>query len=136
RFYMAAAASAALANVLILTLDPASWGIPLLRLVVGMCMAGVYPVGMKMAASWAEADMGLLVALLVGALTLGSASPHFLNGLGGLNWRSTFVLASAFAAVGALLISFARIGPKFAKAPKFRPELAFGAWTTRSLRFA
>src|SRR5881396_3334600 len=106
-------------------LDPASWGIPALRLLVGMCMAGVYPVGMKMAASWAENDMGLLVALLVGALTLGSASPHFLNGIGGLNWRATVVLASACAGLGATLIGFAKVGPKFAKAPKFRPELAF-----------
>jgi hypothetical protein len=39
-------------------------------------MAGVYPVGMKMAGSWAKGDLGLLVAILVGALTLGSASPH------------------------------------------------------------
>jgi MFS family permease len=136
RFYMAAAASAALANLFILTLDPASWGIPLLRLIVGICMAGIYPVGMKMAASWAENDMGLLVALLVGALTLGSASPHFLNGLGGLDWRATVLVASACAALGAVLIAFAAIGPKFQKAPRFRAEFAFRAWTSRALRFA
>jgi len=136
RFFMTAAAIAAVANLSILLLDPASLGIPALRFVVGMCMAGVYPVGMKMAASWAEKDMGLLVALLVGALTLGSASPHFLNAIGGLNWRATVALASASAGLGATLISFARIGPRFAKAPGFRPELAFRAWTTPSLRFA
>jgi MFS family permease len=135
-FFMGAAAVAAAANAFILTLDPGSWGIPALRLVVGICMAGVYPVGMKMAASWAENDMGLLVALLVGALTLGSASPHFLNGIGGLNWRTTVALASLSAAVGAGLISFARIGPRLAKAPRFRAELALKAWTTRSLRLA
>jgi len=135
-FFMASAAIAAVANCSILLLDPASLGIPALRFVVGMCMAGVYPVGMKMAASWAEKDMGLLVALLVGALTLGSASPHFLNAIGGLNWRTTVVLVSASAALGAMLISFARIGPRFAKTPRFHPELAFKAWTTRSLRFA
>jgi MFS family permease len=136
RFFMAAAATAAVANLSILALDPGSLGIPALRFITGMCMAGVYPVGMKMAASWAKGDMGLLVALLVGALTLGSALPHFLNGIGGLNWRSTVVLASVSAAFGALLISFTRIGPNFTKTPKFRPELAFKAWTTRSLRFA
>jgi MFS family permease len=136
RFFMTAAGIAAAANLLIVTLDPNSIGIPALRFITGMCMAGVYPVGMKMAASWAKGDMGLLVALLVGALTLGSASPHFLNGIGGLNWRLTLLLASTSACIGALLIAFAKVGPNFAKAPKFRPELAFKAWTTRSLRFA
>src|SRR6516225_5077036 len=136
RFFAASAAVAAGANLLILALDPASLGIPALRLVVGICMAGVYPVGMKMAASWAEKDMGLLVALLVGALTLGSASPHLLNGIGGLNWRATVLVASVCAGVGAFLISFVQIGPKLGKAPRFRPELALKAWTTRSLRLA
>src|SRR5262249_35083059 len=112
------------------------WGIPALRLVVGICMAGVYPVGMKMAASWAENDMGLLVALLVGALTLGSASPHFLNGIGGLNWRATVIVASFCAFLGGILISFVTIGPKFGKAPRFHAELVLNAWRTRSLRFA
>ena len=50
-------------------------------------MAGVYPVGMKLAATWAKGDMGLLVGILVGALTLGSASPHLFNALGGVDWR-------------------------------------------------
>jgi MFS family permease len=133
---MGAAATAAAANFLILAADPGSLAIPALRFITGMCMAGVYPVGMKMAASWAKGDMGLVVALLVGALTIGSASPHFLNAVGGLNWRFTVVLASVCAMVGALLISLAKVGPNFAKSPKFRPELALKAWTTRSLRFA
>jgi MFS family permease len=77
-----------------------------------------------------------LVALLVGALTLGSASPHLLNGIGGLHWQLTVVLASSCAVAGAMLISLAKIGPNFAKAAKFQPEFAFKAWTIRSLRFA
>jgi len=135
-FFMAAAATGAVANVLTLSMDPASLEIPALRFVVGMCMAGVYPVGMKMAASWADHDMGLVVALLVGALTLGSASPHFLNGIGGLNWRATVVLVSLFAGLGAALIFFVRTGPKFSQTGRFHPELALKAWTNRSLRFA
>lgn len=136
RYFMGAAGTAAVANLLILGSEVGSLEIPALRFITGMCMAGVYPVGMKMAASWADGDMGLLVALLVGALTLGSASPHFLNAIGGLNWRFTVLQASVSAGLGALLISFARIGPNFTKAAEFRPELSFKAWTTRSLRFA
>ncbi len=136
RFFMGAAATAAIANLLVLISEPGSLEIPALRFVTGMCMAGVYPVGMKMVASWADGDMGLLVALLVGALTLGSASPHFLNAIGGLDWRFTVLLASVSASLGAALISFARIGRNFTKAARFRPELSFKAWTTRPLRFA
>jgi len=136
RFFMASAATAAVANISILLLRPESFGIPALRFVTGMCMAGVYPVGMKMAASWARGDMGLLVALVVGSLTLGSASPHFLNGVGGLNWRITVTLASLSAFLGAALIPFAKAGPKLTRTPRFHVEQAFKAWTTRSLRFA
>ena len=45
-------------------------------------MAGVYPVGMKIAATWAAGDLGLLIGLLVGALTLGSALPHLVAAFG------------------------------------------------------
>ena len=60
---------------------------PLLRFVTGVALAGVYPVGMKLAATWAKGDMGLMVGILVGALTLGSAVPHLFNAFGGIEWR-------------------------------------------------
>ena len=72
---MASALVAAAANAAILLLEPASPLVLGLRFVTGVCMAGVYPVGMKLAATWAKGDMGLMVGLLVGALTLGSATP-------------------------------------------------------------
>ena len=60
-------------------------------------MAGVYPVGMKLAATWAKGDMGLMVGILVGALTLGSASPHLFNAFGGVDWRIPLAVSSASA---------------------------------------
>src|SRR6185295_6862492 len=60
----------AAANALLLAVNPASPVTPLLRIVTGIAMAGVYPVGMKLAATWAKGDMGLMVGILVGALTL------------------------------------------------------------------
>ena len=71
RYFAVAAAVAALANALLLAVNPASWTALLLRGITGLCMAGVYPVGMKLAATWAKGDMGLMVGILVGALTLG-----------------------------------------------------------------
>ncbi|MDX2939392.1 MFS transporter [Streptomyces ipomoeae] len=57
----------------------------LCRLATGLFLAGVYPVGMKIAASWfGTRGRGLALGTLVGALTLGSALPHLLTGLGRL----------------------------------------------------
>ena len=108
--FAASAAIGALANAGLLVIDPASPGALALRGVTGICMAGVYPVGMKLVATWAKGDMGLMVGILVGALTLGSASPHLFNALGGIGWREPVALASVAAFAAALAIGAARIG--------------------------
>lgn len=82
RFFMVSGLVAAGANAAILLLEPSSPLVVALRFITGACMAGIYPVGMKLAASWAKGDMGLMVGLLVGALTLGSATPYLFNALG------------------------------------------------------
>src|SRR3954462_4827098 len=73
RLFAVSALVAGAANALILLVPPTSPWTPVLRLLTGAAMAGIYPVGMKLAATWARGDLGLLVGLLVGALTLGSA---------------------------------------------------------------
>ena len=83
-------------------------------------MAGVYPVGMKLASTWAKGDMGLMVGILVGALTLGSASPHLFNAFGGVDWRVPLAVASASALGAAALIGLAGVGPNRAPTPRFR----------------
>ena len=94
RFFAASALLGAAANALLLVVDPASAWMPALRFVTGMAMAGVYPVGMKLASTWAQGDMGLMVGILVGALTLGSASPHLFNAFSGVGWRLPVAVAS------------------------------------------
>jgi len=136
RFFMAAALVAAAANGAILVIDPASPGAIGLRFVTGVCMAGIYPVGMKLATSWARNDMGLLVGLLVGALTLGSASPHLFNALGGLDWRITLAAASLSALLAGLAINFAGTGPRVQPAPRFDPGHVLDAWRIVPLRLA
>ena len=103
----------AAANALLLVVDPGDRrSTPLLRFVTGIAMAGVYPVGMKLASTWAKGDMGLMVGILVGALTLGSASPHLFNALGGVDWRIPVAVSPRCRALAAaLLIGFAGIGP-------------------------
>jgi MFS family permease len=134
-FFMWSALVAAVANALILV-DPASPAVVALRFVTGMCMAGIYPVGMKLVTSWAKGNMGLMVGLLVAALTLGSAAPHLFNAIGGVEWRFTIVAASVSAAAAGLVMRLVEIGPNIGPAPRFDPRHALRAWTTPSIRLA
>ncbi|MFO1282816.1 MAG: MFS transporter [Burkholderiales bacterium] len=136
RFFRAAALAGALANGLVLLVEPDSLAMPALRLATGMAMAGVYPVGMRLAATWADGDMGLLVGVLVGALTLGSATPHLASALAGADWRTPVAIASACAVGAALLIGAAGVGPNRAPPPRFDPRAVLDAWRDRPLRLA
>lgn len=136
RLFAIAALIAAAANALILFVDPSSFAVIVLRFVTGMCMAGIYPVGMKLASSWAEGDTGYLVGLLVGALTLGSALPHLFNVAGGVDWRFTMTAASMAAVLSALLIVQCRPGPGLAPAAPFNPAAVLDGWRNRPLRLA
>ncbi len=136
RFFMTAALVATAANTAILFVDPTSSSIILFRFITGTCMAGVYPLGMKMAVTWAKGDMGLLIGVLVGAVTLGSATPHLFNAFGGVDWRFTVIGGSACSLSAALLINLFRTGPNHAEAPPFDVRAAFSGFTVRSLRLA
>lgn len=136
RFIAVAALAGAGANALLLLIDPTTMAAPLLRFVTGMAMAGVYPVGMKLASTWARGDMGLMVGILVGALTFGSATPHLFNVFGGVDWRVPVAIASASAVGAAALIGFAGIGPARTPAPPFDPRAVLSAWRDVPLRLA
>ena len=136
RLFSAGAAVAGLANVAILFFEPGSAAVPALRFVTGACMAAVYPVGMKLAATWAAGDLGLLVGLLVAALTLGSAFPHLVAVAGGLDWRWPVVAAAVGALAAAGLIRLAGLGPSLPAAAPLRPGNALHAWRNRGVRLA
>ncbi|HSL43405.1 MAG TPA: MFS transporter [Anaerolineales bacterium] len=93
----------------------------LLRLLTGMFLAGVYPVGMKVITTWTQKDRGLGIGIMVGALAIGSASPHLLNAFGGIaDWRQVMIWSSILAAIGGLLsMLFVREGPYKRPSPKF-----------------
>ena len=81
----------------------------LLRFFVGVSLAGIYPVGMKIASDYYQKGLGTSLGFLVGALVLGTAFPHLLKtftGPGHLPWRMVLILTSALAALGGLLILF------------------------------
>ncbi|WP_270936424.1 MFS transporter [Falsiroseomonas oryzae] len=128
------AAAATLAQTLV---APSGAAALALRFVAGAAMAGVYPVGMKLAASWARGDLGLLIGLLVGAVTLGSALPHLIPTLlGGIGWQAAYLGAGVLAAAGGLCILAFRPGPLLGARPPFRPSQALEAWRNKGLRLA
>lgn len=134
----ACAADAGIATLLLPLVDPAGILALLLRGMAGAAMAGVYPVGMKLAAGWARGDLGLLIGLLVGALTIGSAAPHLVPPLLGRGAEPDFVfIAAGCLALGAaLLIQAFQEGPVRAARPPFRPAQVLLAWSDRRLRLA
>ncbi len=136
RLFALSAVIGAVANALLLVVDPGGPITPLLRIVTGACMAGVYPIGMKLASTWAQGDMGLMVGILVGALTLGSASPHLFNALGGVDWRIPLAASSVSALAAAALIGAAGVGPNRAPTPRFDPHVVTAAWRDVPLRLA
>jgi MFS family permease len=134
RLFMGAALIAALATGALALLPPTGAAVVALRVLTGMCMAGVYPVGMRLVATWANADLGLLIGLLVGALTLGSASPHLIAGMPELDWHLIYLVAAGLAAVAAGLIGFAGIGPNIKRAARIDLHKVAQAWRDPAIR--
>src|SRR5207248_6503720 len=100
---------AAAMNALLAVAGGASFGIPL-RFATGFFLAGVYPPALKLMATWFRRGRGLALGTIVGALTLGSALPHLVNGLGGLDWRVVTYATSALTVIGGLLARFGVAG--------------------------
>jgi len=136
RVFAVSAIIASLANLLVLWAPIDNGSVVLLRFITGFCLAGVYPIGMKIVVGWGTQDRGRLVGLVVGGLTLGSAFPHLLSLVGGSDWRLTTILASAFAVLAAVLVLLVKLGPQHAKAARFRSDAVLLAWQDRRIRMA
>ncbi|RGE23808.1 MFS transporter [Leucobacter sp. wl10] len=90
------------------------WGAIATRFLTGVFLAGLYPMGMKVMASWASSkERGTAFGLLLGALTLGSGMPHLLTGLAdALPWRGVLLIASGITiAAGVIALTGLRSGP-------------------------
>lgn len=109
---VSAAGAAACTAALALYVDDLAAAVPI-RFCTGMFLAGVYPVGMKLIASWSQSSSrGMTFGLLVGALALGSALPQLIGGLGSLPWRTVLLAASALTAAAAVIAgTLVRPGP-------------------------
>jgi len=136
RFFLLSSLVAASANLFLLVLEIGSFGSIVVRLITGFALAGVYPVGLKIAAGWGDRDRGFLVGLLVGALTFGSAMPHLFAFLGGADWRTTVTVASLVALLGGISILRSGLGPFHAKAAEFNWRAGAIIWKDAPIRAA
>jgi len=120
RLVAGSAAVAALATVGVAAAPGLGVGIAC-RLLTGAALAGVYPPGMKIAAGWFKESRGWAIGILVGALTLGSASPHLVRwAVSPDAWRIVLVVAAISALAGGLLVLFVpNDGPHAAPSPPF-----------------
>ena len=76
-----------------------------LRFLTGVTLAGIYPVGMKIIATWFRSGLGWGLGVMVGALTLGTASPYFFRAVGAeFDWRVMVTVASISTLAGGILI--------------------------------
>jgi len=106
------------------------------RFLTGVFLAGIYPVGMKLVASWFRTGLGWRLGIMVGALTLGTAFPYFIQAVGaGLSWKFLAASASILALTGGLIVlRLIPDGPFLRDVAHFDIRAAFRMFKRRSFR--
>jgi MFS family permease len=100
--FLASAVLGAVCNATIYLVGAHLWPLLLLRFATGFFLAGIYPVGMKIASGWFHRDLGRALGFLVGALVLGTATPHLIGH--NLPWEGVMLSVSAIAVLGGLIM--------------------------------
>ena len=109
-----------------------------IRFLTGFFLAGIYPVGMKIAADYFEKGLGKSLGFLVGALVLGTAFPHFLKGMtSGLPWELVILCTAGLAILGGLMMAFLVPDGPFRKPSQgVNIKAFFGIFENKNLRTA
>ncbi len=118
RLFSGSALLGAAANAAILAV-PGYRSALLLRFLTGFFLAGVYPPAMKMAATWFRSQRGLAIGVIVGALTVGKATPYLVRAIPRVGVSPVILTASVGAIIAAILVALGyRDGPfPFASRP-------------------
>jgi MFS family permease len=117
------------------TIDPSTAIV--LRFLTGVCLAGVYPPGMKIMATWFRERRGMALGVLVGALTMGKATPYLINAVGSERWRVNILFVSLLAAIGGLIVLFfVDDGPYALQRAKFDLSQIVKVFSNRGVRLA
>lgn len=124
RVFFTCAMAAALANLSVFVAD----GFSLLlvaRFMTGFFLAGIYPVGMKIAADYHQEGLGKALGWLVGALVLGTAFPHLVHMYTStLSWKGVMMISSLFSVLGGItVLFFVPDGPYRSRSNGFDPSV-------------
>ncbi len=108
------------------------------RFITGFFLAGIYPVGMKIAAGWYKHGLGAALGYLVGALVLGTAFPHLLKSFEhSYEWGSVLISVSIISVIGGIfMLIFVPNGPYLSKGTKFNPRAIQIIFKSKALRQA
>lgn len=106
------------------------------RVLTGFFLAGVYPVGMKLAASWFPKGLGAAIGWLVGALVLGTAFPHLLSTLQLDATVLTLTTAALAALAGVVVLVWVPQGPAVKSTPRTSIRDALGVFRIPDVRGA
>lgn len=128
----------ALFNIFLILFGKDITSLIIFRFITGFFLAGIYPVGMKIAAGWYEKGLGNAIGFLVGALVLGTAFPHLLKSIGSsFEWKSILLFISVLALSGGLLMLFlVPDGPYLLRSSKFNAKAIYHIFKIKELRSA
>jgi MFS family permease len=136
RLMLYGGAGAAIVNLALLASHGLASAVPL-RFATGAALAFVYPPATKVIATWFRRERGMAIGVMVGGLTLGSAIPNLLNGLGGAHWAYVIVATSVLTLAGGLLAAFAaHDGPYLFPSAAFNPREGLRLFANRGVRLA
>jgi MFS family permease len=138
RAFLLCAVAGALSNLSTGLANTGPAGLLALRFTTGFFLAGIYPVGMKIAAGWYEKGLGNAMGFLIGALVLGTAFPHLLKGgLSSLPWQAVILFSSGICLIGGLLMALLiPDGPYLVQGARFNPMAVAALFGHRPLRAA
>lgn len=136
RLFFMSAIGGALVNLGLVLINSSSVGMGMgLRFMTGLFLAGVYPSGLKVMTGWFKKGRGMALGVLVGALTIGSASPHLVRGIG-LDWRGVVVAASVLTVIAAFMMTTVGDGPYETTGRRFRWSHARDVLSNRGVRLS
>jgi len=138
KIFMICALVSAISNLSLLYSGNSYWSIAVLRFITGVCLAGIYPIGIKIASDYYENGLGKALGFLVGTLVLGTAIPHFFSFVA-LQNNLLFVvsLTSALSVIGAFLVGLGVPKGPFSKSGgTFQPKIVLQLFKIKQLQKA
>jgi predicted MFS family arabinose efflux permease len=138
KVFFSCATLGAVFNVAIIFGNQTLTSLLVLRFLTGFCLAGIYPVGMKIAADYHESGLGRALGYLVGALVIGTAFPHLLKDLTqDLPWKYVLIFISLLSLSGAVvMLLFVPDGPFRRPSPHIDPKAFFNVFRDNNFRAA